>query len=423
MKASKKVMESVIVSGLALTLTVTAVTGNGVGIAAKNTVADTKLVNNGIAGVASAMNEYELESADYLDRYISVEKTNAALVAATADGTVISENDTNDTKEETVAQEPVSEEEQEWQDKLMANVDDFLYVREKADSDSKIVGKMYKGDRAVVKEAGDTWTKIQSGNVTGYVKNEYCVTGTDALNYAKKHCDTVAKVSIDGLRVRKAPDTDAGVVKTAVSGDCMDVNTKAEEKDGWIAVKVGSDTCYVSEDYVTVTLDTGKAVTIEEEQAAIKAAEEKKAKEEAKKKAAASAAKKSSSGQSASSQTTQNASIAASADEETLLAALVQCEAGGTSVQCMTAVGAVVVNRVRSGGFANSIYGVIYQSGQFGPASSGRLEARLASGVSASARQAARAALNGSDPTGGARYFKLASSGHAGTVVGPIVFY
>ena len=67
----------------------------------------------------------------------------------------------------------------------------------------------------------------------------------------------------------------------------------------------------------------------------------------------------------------------------------------------MTAVGAVVVNRVRSGGFANSIYGVIYQRGQFGPASSGRLEARLASGVSASARQAARAALNGSDPTGG----------------------
>lgn len=249
------------------------------------------------------------------------------------------------------------------------------------------------------------------------------MTGTDALNYAKKHCDTVAKVSIDGLRIRKAPDTDAEVVKTVASGEHMDVNTKAEETDGWIAVKVGSDTCYVSDDYVTVTLDTGKAVTIEEEQAAIKAAEEKKAAEEAKKNASVSAENKSSSGQSASSQTTQNASIAASADEETLLAALVQCEAGGTSVQCMTAVGAVVVNRVRSGGFANSIYGVIYQRGQFGPASSGRLEARLASGVSASARQAARAALNGSDPTGGAKYFKLASSGHAGTVVGPIVFY
>ena len=111
MKASKKVMESVIVSGLALTLAVTAVTGNGVNIAAKD-AADTQFVNNGIAGVASAMNEYELESADYLDRYISVEKTNAALVAATADGTVISGNDTK--KEETTEKETVSEEEQEW---------------------------------------------------------------------------------------------------------------------------------------------------------------------------------------------------------------------------------------------------------------------------------------------------------------------
>ena len=61
--------------------------------------------------------------------------------------------------------------------------------------------------------------------------------------------------------------------------------------------------------------------------------------------------------------------------------------------------------------------------GQFGPASSGRLESRLASGVSASARQAAQAALAGNDPTGGAKYFKLASSGHAGVVIGPIVFY
>ena len=89
----------------------------------------------------------------------------------------------------------------------------------------------------------------------------------------------------------------------------------------------------------------------------------------------------------------------------------------------MTAVGAVVVNRVRSGHYPNSIYNVIYQRGQFGPASSGRLESRLASGVSAGARQAARAALSGSDPTGGARSFKLASSGHAGVVIGPIVFF
>ena len=197
------------------------------------------------------------------------------------------------------------------------------------------------------------------------------------------------------------------------------MNKKANKTDGWVAIKVDSDTCYVSADYVTLSLDTGKAVTLEEEAAAQKAEEEKKA-------AAAQTASSSSSssnGQTTTTSTTQNTSLAASADEVTLLAAVVQCEAGGQGVQCMTAVGAVVVNRVRSGSYPSSIYNVIYQRGQFGPASSGRLESRLASGVSSSARQAARAALSGSDPTGGAKSFKLASSGHAGVVIGPIVFY
>jgi spore germination cell wall hydrolase CwlJ-like protein len=89
----------------------------------------------------------------------------------------------------------------------------------------------------------------------------------------------------------------------------------------------------------------------------------------------------------------------------------------------MIAVGAVVLNRVKSSSFPNSISKVIYQSGQFGPASSGKLARRLASGVSSSAREAAKAALAGSDPTGGAKYFKMASSGHSGVVIGPVVFY
>jgi len=405
MKTSKKVIESGVVAALAIALTVTAVTGNRVStVKDSDTVAETQMDENGIAGVAVVMNEYEMEAADELDSLISVVKTDVSFVASAADGMM---------DEEIVSGEPLSEEEKEWQDKLMAAVDDFLYVRAKADADSDIVGKMYKGDRAVIKKAGKNWTKIKSGNVEGYVKNEYCVTGSEALSYAKENCDTVAKVTIDGLRIRKSPNRDAAVVKVVASGEKLVVDTEAEVTEGWVAVKVDSKVCYVSEDYVTVSLKTGKAVTLEEEAAAIKAEEEKKA----------AARTNSSNGQTSSSGSTQGTSLAATADEETLLAALIQCEAGGQSVECMTAVGAVVVNRVHSGSFPNTLYGVIYQSGQFGPASSGRLESRLASGVSSSARQAARAALNGNDPTGGAKYFKLASSGHAGVVIGPIVFY
>ena len=429
MQISKRVIESATVLALALAMVITAVTSNGVyAVSDTQTAENTQLEENGLAGFAVAMNEYEVESADYLDSLISVEKEASNMVAVSAED--ISDKrqaeDEADVDVETVdveaadaPEETLSAEEQEWQDKLMADVKDFLYVRAKADADSDIVGKLYKGDRALIKKQGSEWTKIASGSVNGYVKNEYCVFGQEAYAYAKKHCDTVAKVTIDGLRVRKSPAEDAGVVKTVVTGDKFKVNKKANKTDGWVAIKVDSDTCYVSADYVTLSIDTGKAVTLEEEAAAQKAEEEKKA-------AAAQTASSSSSssnGQTTTTSTTQNTSLAASADEETLLAALVQCEAGGQGVQCMTAVGAVVVNRVRSGSYPSSIYNVIYQRGQFGPASSGRLESRLASGVSSSARQAARAALSGSDPTGGAKSFKLASSGHAGVVIGPIVFY
>lgn len=429
MQISKRVIESATVLALALAMVITAVTSNGVyAVSDTQTAENTQLEENGLAGFAVAMNEYEVESADYLDSLISVEKEASNMVAASAEdvsaeGQAEGETDvdieTVDVEAADATETTLSAEEQEWQDKLMADVKDFLYVRAKADADSDIVGKLYKGDRALIKKQGSEWTKIASGSVNGYVKNEYCVFGQEAYAYAKKHCDTVAKVTIDGLRVRKSPAEDAGVVKTVVTGDKFKVNKKANKTDGWVAIKVDSDTCYVSADYVTLSLDTGKAVTLEEEAAAQKAEEEKKA-------AAAQTASSSSSssnGQTTTTSTTQNTSLAASADEEKLLAALVQCEAGGQGVQCMTAVGAVVVNRVRSGSYPSSIYNVIYQRGQFGPASSGRLESRLASGVSSSARQAARAALSGSDPTGGAKSFKLASSGHAGVVIGPIVFY
>lgn len=429
MQISKRVIESATVLALALAMVITAVTSNGVyAVSDTQTAENTQLEENGLAGFAVAMNEYEVESADYLDSLISVEKEASNMVAASAEdvsaegqaeGEADVDVETVDVEAADATETTLSAEEQEWQDKLMADVKDFLYVRAKADADSDIVGKLYKGDRALIKKQGSEWTKIASGSVNGYVKNEYCVFGQEAYAYAKKHCDTVAKVTIDGLRVRKSPAEDAGVVKTVVTGDKFKVNKKANKTDGWVAIKVDSDTCYVSADYVTLSLDTGKAVTLEEEAAAQKAEEEKKA-------AAAqtvSSSSSSSNGQTTTTSTTQNTSLAASADEETLLAALVQCEAGGQGVQCMTAVGAVVVNRVRSGSYPSSIYNVIYQRGQFGPASSGRLESRLASGVSSSARQAARAALSGSDPTGGAKSFKLASSGHAGVVIGPIVFY
>lgn len=99
--------------------------------------------------------------------------------------------------------------------------------------------------------------------------------------------------------------------------------------------------------------------------------------------------------------------------EQELLAALIFCEAGNQPYDGQVAVGAVVMNRVRSGSFPNTITDVIYQSGQFTPAMTGWLDSVLASdGYSDSAMQAAADALSGSNPIGDCLYFSTGGGGY-----------
>ena len=108
-------------------------------------------------------------------------------------------------------------------------------------------------------------------------------------------------------------------------------------------------------------------------------------------------------------------------DDVTLLGALIYCEAGNQSYEGMVAVGAVVMNRVYSSSFPNSISEVIYQSGQFTPAYSGALSSALASGVPSTCYQAAAAAIAGENPGGSALYFNTGSG--KGIKIGAHQFY
>ena len=119
----------------------------------------------------------------------------------------------------------------------------------------------------------------------------------------------------------------------------------------------------------------------------------------------------------------QTEAASTSSDDVSLLAAIIYCEAGNQSYEGMVAVGAVVMNRVRSGRYAGSIYGVIYQAGQFPPAGRGSVASIAANGPKSSCIQAAQEAINGADNTGGATCFSRASRGHAGVVIGNHVFY
>jgi len=90
--------------------------------------------------------------------------------------------------------------------------------------------------------------------------------------------------------------------------------------------------------------------------------------------------------------------IDATPSEVTLLARLIEAEAGGEPYRGKVAVGAVVVNRLRDSRFPNTIRDVIYEPGQFAVSAMNRPP-------SEESIRAARAALSGEDPTNGALFF------------------
>ena len=91
---------------------------------------------------------------------------------------------------------------------------------------------------------------------------------------------------------------------------------------------------------------------------------------------------------------TNGGAINVSADDVTLLAAIIQCEAV-QDYNSLLAVATVIMNRVQSPRFPNSISGVIYASGQFEPVRTGRLQNVLNSGPTSLSRQVAQDAVNG----------------------------
>lgn len=405
MKLNKKVIDSITVCGLCAMLTVTAVTNSGRSeVKAEDKVlANTGLEHTGYnsyAGVAATLFDYEKGLT--AENAVTVEKENVEMVAVAQDA-------------QQEAQPQLTQEQQEWQTKLMPKVEESLNVRAQADEQSDIVGKLYKGSVADIVENDGTWAHIKSGNVDGYVNVSYCVTGTDALSYAYDTCGEIATVNTDGLRVRETADTNSKALEVADQGKTYQVDRAAQAQDGWIAVVCDSQTGYIAADYATRSLNTRVGITIEEEQAQIAAQKEaeRKAAEEKAAAEAAKAAQKNTSEKTSSKKadTTQGEAVSAGADDLTLLAAIIECEAGGESYECQLAVGAAVINRVKSGSYPNSISGVIYQKGQFGPASSGKLARKLSGRISSSCYSAAQEAMSGVDNTGGCTSFNDHGSG------------
>lgn len=278
---------------------------------------------------------------------------------------------------------------------VMAKVNEYVNIREEADQDSKKLGVLYKDCGGHIVESEGDWTKIQSGDVTGWVKNEYLYFGEEAQELAKEVGILTAYSQTETLRVRKEPGLDAGVLGLLSEGEAVEA---IAEQDEWVEVSYEGTTGYVSAEYVKVEFDLDVAESMEEILA--REAAEKEAKRNAQKEA-----------------------VLATASELDILAALIQCEAGTEPYEGQIAVGSVVMNRIRSGGYPNTITDVIYASGQFTPASTGRLNSLILSGnIKESCRQAAQAVVSGTCNVGDALHFRRVGT-KEGIIIGNHVFW
>lgn len=201
-------------------------------------------------------------------KVLSVEGTIEDTVTVIEEAGTVSENDAEDFSKLVIAQ-----------------VNDYVNVRSMPSEEGEILGKLYDDSVGEFISEQDGWYEIKSGNVQGFVKAEYVVTGDDAVTLANEVGKRIATVTTTTLFVRQEPTTDSPVIGMVPIEDELTVSEEGVN-EGWIKVPVEEGEGYVSTEFVTLSTEFVQAESKEEEEARLAA-------EEAERKRANAAASKS----------------------------------------------------------------------------------------------------------------------------------
>lgn len=160
----------------------------------------------------------------------------------------------------------------------IAQVNDYVNVRSIPSEDGEVVGKLYNNSVGELLAEENGWYHISSGNVTGYVKAEYCVAGLEAIELAKELDTRIATVKTVTAYVKEEMADEAKVLGYLAMGDQVLV---LEEGDEWCKVSIEEGDGYVLTDLVRLHSEYVTAESKEEEAARLAA--EAKEREEARK--------------------------------------------------------------------------------------------------------------------------------------------
>ena len=158
-----------------------------------------------------------------------------------------------------ITPEPVSP----YANKGISIAGEYVNIRKKPTTDSKILGKLYRGSIArIVNTVGD-WVEITSGGVNGYIKSEYLAIGADAEKIAGKFGTKIAIVNVTTLKVREEMNTDCTILTLVPAEEEFEV---IKEYDEWVKILVDDNTKgYVAKEYVTIKMDFRHAISIQAE--------------------------------------------------------------------------------------------------------------------------------------------------------------
>ncbi len=242
-------------------------------LASDTTVTSGDIVSSGVESAESSLEQAGTTTQPDMAETVSGNNTEAAGESAGAEEIKIEE--TQSTAEVLAGKiASMSEEEREFSNLVIAKVSDYVNVRSDASEESEIVGKLYDKSVGTFIQEKDGWYEINSGNVTGYVKGEYCVTGSDAVELAKEVGTRFATVTTTTLKVREEASMESAVLGLVPIEEELSV---VEEMDGWVKVDIEEGYGWVSTEYVSLHTEFVKAESKAEEEARLaKEAEERR---------------------------------------------------------------------------------------------------------------------------------------------------
>lgn len=251
-------------SALCLGAAVMLVTGAGVA----NSSATGVCSETSLAGISLSLEQY-IQSADIAN----VQNVRALSTATNFVQDTEAEEDVTDEAEPAV-------ETSKYENMGISVANDYVNIRKKPDTESKILGKLYRGSAADIVKTSGEWVKITSGSVTGYIKSEFLAIGYDAEELEDKFGTKWATVNTTTLKVREEKSTDSVVLGLIPIGEKYEV---IKEFDEWVKILVDdadegdeSTKGFVSKEFVDISVEFEHAISVEEEEAELKRQEEAK---------------------------------------------------------------------------------------------------------------------------------------------------